>query len=778
MPATLNSGCRQKDDIDLTKGNVELRTERKCLEVKKILSYILTLVLMSGIFNVNANEIDLFDEAKLPEIESVTVKDTSIIAGYNCEDGIYELCIPPFSVKLKDGREFEVQNDGGYCMLDGYMYQLGVNARELQQEEPWQIGNTYNVTGFFGDLSTNFNVSIVENPVECFIVDDINIYENTNGKYIYDENGDKYFKYERHYGLDALFNPTKYRVILKDGNISENTNSRNYGGGGYTGIYIDNQFYKPDSVSDNQETNHWNVGTHKAVAELLGFKSEFNINIFENTIEDIKVHDYTVIRGIDGHDYENGNYYCLIDPIAEVKYTNGDIINKQLSELPINSCYAGLEKSESSSMFASLPSLTTFKIGTYDYSVTVNGKVYPFKVKLVENPVKSVEILNNPFKTKYLVGESVFLEGIKLRLNYNDGTYEDVNPILMPRGQGNDFVVSNKLKRTIEIDIHIQSSECSGFNESGVQQIELSVAGKKAFFDVSVYDNNIESISIKSKDNKRLIITFLNSDNTEFDMEVLKISSYGGSYDVKTNIGVMGAEIRTDNGSYSAEINSEENSIKISLLNFSSNILNDFKLNESDYYHYTFSNQGFIPLKHYNGKITTENIDAVIFYAINSLDYYDLSVIHQLKGSDVKLAVRNKFIVDDIDLTLSENYDSKTDKYRLDDHFKGYRMRGYLIETIYQNGIHNFKYKCISQSTVKVAHVMLDDKFRIISIDFEYETGDVNRDDIVDVRDLIFLKKQLAVKNNSEYLNFLDVSCDGKVDASDLVALKKIILSW
>ena len=73
---------------------------------------------------------------------------------------------------------------------------------------------------------------------------------------------------------------------------------------------------------------------------------------------------------------------------------------------------------------------------------------------------------------------------------------------------------------------------------------------------------------------------------------------------------------------------------------------------------------------------------------------------------------------------------------------------------------------------------MLDDKFRIISIDFEYETGDVNRDDIVDVRDLIFLKKQLAVKNNSEYLNFLDVSCDGKVDASDLVALKKIILSW
>lgn len=110
----------------------------------------------SGTFNVTIKE---------TVIDSLEISDISLIKdvdSYN--NGFYEYyrIIPTYTLKFKDGTQKTVNNntcviiDGDYCYLD---------IDDKQEENPFEVGNTYELTGKFGTITDTFNVTVIENPV-------------------------------------------------------------------------------------------------------------------------------------------------------------------------------------------------------------------------------------------------------------------------------------------------------------------------------------------------------------------------------------------------------------------------------------------------------------------------------------------------------------------------------------------------------------------------------------------------------------------------------------
>ena len=110
----------------------------------------------SGTFNVTIKE---------NIIDSLEISDISLIKDVDSYDnGFYEYyrIIPTYTLKFKDGTQKTVNNntcviiDGDYCYLD---------IDDKQEENPFEVGNTYELTGKFGTITDTFNVTVIENPV-------------------------------------------------------------------------------------------------------------------------------------------------------------------------------------------------------------------------------------------------------------------------------------------------------------------------------------------------------------------------------------------------------------------------------------------------------------------------------------------------------------------------------------------------------------------------------------------------------------------------------------
>ena len=72
----------------------------------------------------------------------------------------------------------------------------------------------------------------------------------------------------------------------------------------------------------------------------------------------------------------------------------------------------------------------------------------------------------------------------------------------------------------------------------------------------------------------------------------------------------------------------------------------------------------------------------------------------------------------------------------------------------------------------------LDDGVIRFPSDTKYMLGDTNDDSAVDIRDLVHMKKYLADKDAAKInVSNSDLDGSGKIDADDLSALRKMLLS-
>lgn len=98
-------------------------------------------------------------------IESFSVADCTLYQGIDSYDnGRYE-CYTfyqlPFEVRLKNGTVFTSTNS--VQIGDDYAY---LSVRTTQDETPFAVGHTYTATAYLGTLSTDFQVTVAENPIK------------------------------------------------------------------------------------------------------------------------------------------------------------------------------------------------------------------------------------------------------------------------------------------------------------------------------------------------------------------------------------------------------------------------------------------------------------------------------------------------------------------------------------------------------------------------------------------------------------------------------------
>lgn len=148
---------------------------------------------------------------------------------------------------------------------------------EQSADVKWEAG-VHTATVCFGNLTADFEVEIIGNPIESFsVIPTKKLIENINGVNGEDENGNSYFNY---YIFD-----TQPRYIIKLKNENE---PRIYESWQSYQIYQD--FGTSVSIIDNQSyNNQFKLGKNTLKAKFMGLTTDYVFEITENPISEITV---------------------------------------------------------------------------------------------------------------------------------------------------------------------------------------------------------------------------------------------------------------------------------------------------------------------------------------------------------------------------------------------------------------------------------------------------------------------------------------------------------
>lgn len=612
-------------------------------------------------------------------IESVEVEDIEIIEGtkgyFSSEFGTYMYNLDPeFTIILNDGRQIKPEDE--YFEIDGEEYSLSYNIHDMQAENPWTVGNTYEVEYTLGAITGTFNVSIVEGPVESISVDNVTYIEGTNGTLQLDESGQKYI-------YDLYYWDLSYTVTLKDGQTIKSQSGT---------VTIDGEEYEA-YVTHNQYENQWGVGDHTATITFMGATAEFSVTITESPVERIEIDDITLREGIDSY-YTGSHEQYYINPEYTVYFKDGTKASSDNGRVQIGSDWYYLQVYD-------YQWDTPFEVGnTYEVMGNFGCFTDTFNVTIVENPIEKVEFVKLPDKTEFLTGEYINLKGATIRIYYADGEFEDTVVSIEPYME----YYSEKLDKYVYFDVVI-----APFYSEGKQMVEIEIFNNICELEIDISKNLVQSVGIRENNNKSVIITIINSDNTSYEMKLLDIyvpyyeeSSY--LTQLYTDKGIFEATVFDENGSFAIAFG-ENGEIK-------SNVLENcewyevIKLLERKLslfmQHVGGSFDGYFGKIWYDGKITSENLDKIIYvlYLMDDLYYEEHEFVYDdelgdyevFSGEIIRNAILKYFAIDDVDLSLSPYYDKVTDTYKISVGYGGAggAMMPRTVE--YNNGIWNIKF--------------------------------------------------------------------------------------
>lgn len=187
-----------------------------------------------------------------------------------------ELTHPTITLTLADNTTEVYEWENYYNIYEKYGLHLYFES-EQSADVKWEAG-VHTATVCFGNLTADFEVEIIGNPIESFsVIPTKKLIENINGVNGEDENGNSYFNY---YIFD-----TQPRYIIKLKNENE---PRIYES--WQSYQIHQDFGTSVSIIDNQSyNNQFKLGKNTLKAKFMGLTTDYVFEITENPISEITV---------------------------------------------------------------------------------------------------------------------------------------------------------------------------------------------------------------------------------------------------------------------------------------------------------------------------------------------------------------------------------------------------------------------------------------------------------------------------------------------------------
>ncbi|MGM9635050.1 MAG: dockerin type I repeat-containing protein, partial [Candidatus Avispirillum sp.] len=316
--------------------------------------------------------------------------------------------------------------------------------------------------------------------------------------------------------------------------------------------------------------------------------------------------------------------------------------------------------------------------------------------------------------------------------------------------------------------------------------------------EVNVTDNLWDDISIEEGDDRSLVITATGSNGAVTQLKVLDMMFWYGE---ETDEGQSaGGVIITDVGIFDGVLNLMGDgrfSIGINVSGLPDDaegrsVVTSNYLTEGDWLTARLIFEDIypvwsVPVTQFYGRITADNIDGLIKVAVMSMamDLIENSAITdkgdylEIDGEAIQGAVSLIFAVDDVDMTLSENYDAETGMYRFYDYGTDEAYTNIMpTELYYENGCWCLKATVLGKpgEAADTYTVKLDEEFRIsvIYTDNTLIIGDANSDGKVNGIDINYMKRALAGTYDVNIA--MDINGDGKVNGTDVNLLKRYLV--
>lgn len=322
--------------------------------------------------------------------------DTTCIIGFEYES--IDLSGLEVTFTLSDGEEVLWSYDEGGTVA-------GFNVENTIDSDGY--GN-YFVEIVCGEGYDKLMLDMIENLIKSISVESmspIEIYEYSSGMY---SEGNYIYSY-------LMPQDTMMKINYKDGTSSVES---------YYNQVIEGFYFSND---DDQFTTPWGVGEHEFTIEYMGCTTTATVSILPCPYESVTLisaptREYIYGDFSTGYVYD-GDYVLCPDDLTglsfEVGYSDGttEIIDEDSIDM---------ENIEIDGYMYEIGEYLVAGAGNVLVTLSYKGMDITYSVKVVENPVDSVEVLKAPDKHEYEDRYHADYTGMEIKVNFKDGTNETV----------------------------------------------------------------------------------------------------------------------------------------------------------------------------------------------------------------------------------------------------------------------------------------------------------------------------------------------------------------